>query len=63
MLTYAILLLCKKTSMRSPCGDGQLSGGVESQPKKNQRSLNGNDMLDALKTLQSRSEEIFGERK
>lgn len=28
--------------------------------KKSQRSLNGDDMLEALKVLQSRSGEIFG---
>jgi hypothetical protein len=31
--------------------------------KKSQRSLNDDDMLEALKTLQSRSEEIFGSGK
>lgn len=31
--------------------------------KKSQRTLNGDDMLDALKALQSRSEQIFGKSK
>lgn len=31
--------------------------------KKSQHSLNGDDMIDALRILQSRSEDIFGKHK
>jgi len=38
-------------------------GAENPHKKKSQRSLNGDDMPEALKTLQSRSGEIFGPRK
>ena len=40
-----------------------LRDGAENQQTKRSRcSLNGGDMLDTLKTLQSRSEEISGKK-
>ncbi|MFP2517237.1 helix-turn-helix domain-containing protein [Buttiauxella agrestis] len=50
-------------SQTVPAGDGPSRRHRKPAEKKSQRSLNGDDMLDALKTLQSRSEEILGKRK
>lgn len=44
-------------------GDGPSRRKRKPTEKKSQRPLNGDDMLDALKTLQSPSKEIFGTRK
>lgn len=46
-----------------PSGDGPSRRRRKLTDKKSQRPLNGDDMLEALKTLQSRSGEIFGKRK
>ncbi len=43
-----------------PAGDGPSRRRRKPTDKKSQRSLNGDDMLEALKVLQSRSGEIFG---
>ena len=41
--------------------DGQTSRRKKKQPgKKSQRSLDQNDMLEALQQLQTRSKDIFG---
>lgn len=50
-------------SQAIPAGDGPSRRRRKPTGKKSQRSLNGDDMLEALNTLQSRSEEIFGKRK
>lgn len=50
-------------SQTIPAGDGPSQRRRKPTEKKSQRSLNGDDMLDALKTLQSRSDEIFSKRK
>lgn len=50
-------------SQALPAGDGSSRRHRKPSQKKSQRSLNGDDMLEALKTLQSRSGEIFGPRK
>ena len=48
-------------SQALPSLDGQTSRGKKKQPgKKSQRSLDQNDMLEALQQLQTRSQEIFG---
>ncbi|HFT1072166.1 TPA: hypothetical protein ACH262_005381, partial [Klebsiella variicola subsp. variicola] len=50
-------------SQAIPAGDGPSRPRRKPTEKKSQRSLNGDDMLDALKALQSRSGEIFGKSK
>lgn len=65
-LEFIKLVQDKRDNNRSqalPAGDGPSRRRRKPTEKKSQRSLNGDDMLDALKTLQSRSEEIFGTRK
>ncbi|MFP2516955.1 ISNCY family transposase [Buttiauxella agrestis] len=65
-LEFIKLVQEKRDNNRSqtvPAGDGPSRRHRKPTEKKSQRSLNGDDMLDALKTLQSRSEEIFGKRK
>lgn len=65
-LEFIKLIQDKRDNNRSqaiPAGDGPSRRRRKPTEKKNQRSLNGDDMLEALKTLQSRSEKIFGKRK
>lgn len=65
-LEFIKLVQDKRDNNRSqalPAGDGPSRRRRKPTQKKSQRSLNGDDMLEALKTLQSRSEEIFGTRK
>lgn len=65
-LEFIKLVQDKRDNNRSqaiPAGDGPSRRRRKPTEKKSQRSLNGDDMLDALKTLQSRSEEIFGKKK
>ncbi|MDW1257598.1 ISNCY family transposase [Klebsiella pneumoniae] len=65
-LEFIKLVQDKRDNNRSqalPAGDGPSRRRRKPTEKKSQRSLNGDDMLEALKTLQSRSEEIFGKRK
>lgn len=53
----------KRDNIRSqalPSLDGQTSRRKKQPGKKSQRSLNQNDMLEALQQLQTRSQEIFG---
>ncbi len=50
-------------SQELPAGDGSSRRRRKPTEKKSQCSLNSDDMLEALKTLQSCSEEIFGKRK
>lgn len=60
-----MLLQDKRDNNRSqalPAGNGPSRWRRKPTKKKSQRSLNSDDMLDALKTLQPRSEEIFGKR-
>jgi hypothetical protein len=45
-----------------PAGDGPSRRRPKQEGKKSQRSLDNDDMLEALKQLQSRSEDIFGKR-
>lgn len=55
----------KRDNTRSqalPSLDGQTSRRKKQPGKKSQRSLNQDDMLEALQKLQTRSEEIFGKR-
>lgn len=55
----------KRDNTRSksvPSGDGPSRRRPREEGKKSQRSLNNDDMLEALKQLQSQSEEIFGKR-
>ncbi|MBC8953583.1 hypothetical protein Xenpb_02323 [Xenorhabdus sp. PB62.4] len=49
-------------SQSIPAGDGSSRKRKKPTEKKSQRSLNNDDMLEALVTLQSRSEEIFGRK-
>ncbi len=65
-LEFIKLVQDKRDNNRSqalPAGDGPSRRRRKPTEKKSQRSLNGDDMLEALKTLQSRSEEIVGKRK
>lgn len=65
-LEFIKLVQDKRDNNRSqaiPAGDGPSRRRRKPTEKKSQRSLNGDDMLDALKTLQSRSGEIFGKSK
>lgn len=62
-LEYIKLVQDKRDNNRSqaiPAGDGPSRRRRKPTDKKSQRSLNGDDMLEALKVLQSRSDEIFG---
>jgi hypothetical protein len=64
-LEFIQLVQEKRDDIRSksvPAGDGPSRRGPKPAGKKSQRSLDQNDMLDALKQLQSRSEEIFGKK-
>lgn len=64
-LEFIKLVQDKRDNNRSqaiPAGDGPSRRRRKPAEKKSQRSLNGDDMLNALKTLQSRSEEMFGTR-
>lgn len=64
-LEFIKLIQDKRDNNRSkpiPAGDGPSRRRGKPAEKKSQRSINGDDMLDALKTLQSRSEEMFGTR-
>ncbi len=65
-LKFIKLVQDKRDNNRSqaiPAGDGPSRRRRKSTEKKSQRTLNGDDMLDALKALQSRSEQIFGKSK
>ncbi|EBZ0491422.1 ISNCY family transposase [Salmonella enterica subsp. enterica serovar Infantis] len=65
-LEFIKLVQDKRDNNRSqaiPAGDGPPRRRRKPTEKKSQRSLNDDDMLEALKTLQSRSEEIFSKRK
>lgn len=65
-LEFIKLVQEKRDNNRSqtvPAGDGPSRRCRKPTEKKSQRSLNDDDMLDVLKTLQSRSEEIFRKRK
>lgn len=62
-LEYIKLVQDKRDNNRSqaiPAGDGPSRRRRKPTDKKSQRSLSGDDMLEALKVLQSRSGEIFG---
>ncbi|MCY2848550.1 hypothetical protein OXA69_29630, partial [Klebsiella pneumoniae] len=64
-LEFIGLVQSKRDNTRSqsiPAGDGPSRRRPRQEGKKSQRSLDNNDMLEALKQLQSRSEEIFGKR-
>lgn len=66
ILEFIKLVQDKRDNNRSqaiPPGDGPSRRSRKPTEKKSQRLLNGDDMLEALKTLQSRSGEIFGKRK
>lgn len=65
-LEFIKLVQDKRDNNRSqalPAGDGPSRRRRKPTEKKSQRSLNGDDMLEALKILQSRSEAIFGTRR
>ncbi|CZW63195.1 transposase [Enterobacter hormaechei] len=65
-LEFIKLVQDKRDNNRSqalPAGDGPSRRRRKPTENKSQRSLNGDDMLEALKILQSRSEEIFGTKK
>lgn len=65
-LEFIKLVQDKRDNNRSqalPAGDGPSRRRRKPTEKKSQRSLDEDDMLNALKTLQSRSDEIFGTRK
>lgn len=65
-LEFIKLVQDKRDNNRSqaiPAGDDSSRRRRKPTEKKSQRSLNGDDMLDALKTLQSRSGDIFGKSK
>lgn len=49
-------------SQSVPAGDGPSRRRPRAAGKKTQRALNQDDMLEALKQLQSRSEQIFGKK-
>lgn len=49
-------------SQSVPAGDGPSRRRPRAAGKKTQRALNQDDMLEALKKLQSRSEQIFGKK-
>lgn len=65
-LEFIKLVQDKRDNNRSqalPAGDGPSRRRRKPTEKKSQRSLDEDDMLNALKTLQSRSDEILGTRK
>ncbi|WP_438612869.1 ISNCY family transposase [Klebsiella variicola] len=65
-LEFIKLIQDKRDNNRSqalPAGDGPSRRSRKPTEKKSQRSLDEDDMLNTLKTLQSRSDEIFGTRK
>lgn len=65
-LEFIKLVQDKRDNNRSqalPAGDGPSRRRRKPTEKKSQRSLDEDDMLNALMTLQSRSDEIFGTRK
>ena len=65
-LEFIKIVQDKRDNNRSqalPAGDGPSRRRRKPTENKSQRSLNGDDMLEALKILQSRSEEIFGTKK
>lgn len=65
-LEFIKLIQDKRDNNRSqalPAGDGPSRRSRKPTEKKSQRSLDEDDMLNALKTLQSRSDEVFGTRK
>ncbi|MXR94050.1 ISNCY family transposase, partial [Klebsiella pneumoniae] len=62
-LEFISLVQSKRDNTRSqsiPPGDGPSRRRPKQEGKKSQRSLDNDDMLEALKQLQSRSEDIFG---
>jgi hypothetical protein len=62
---FISLVQSKRDNTRSqsiPAGDGPSRRRPKQEGKKSQRSLDNDDMLEALKQLQSRSEDIFGKR-
>ncbi|WP_369815222.1 ISNCY family transposase [Klebsiella quasipneumoniae] len=62
-LEFVKLVQDKRDNNRSqalPAGDGPSRRRRKPTEKKSQRSLNNEDMLEALKALQSRSGELFG---
>lgn len=62
-LEYIKLVKDKRDNNRSqatPAGDGPSRRRRKQTDKKSQRSLKGDDMLEALKVLRSRSDELFG---
>lgn len=62
-LEFISLVQSKRDNTRSqsiPAGDGPSRRRPKQEGKKSQRSLDNDDMLEALKQLQSRSEDIFG---
>ncbi|CDH00341.1 conserved hypothetical protein [Xenorhabdus bovienii str. feltiae Moldova] len=64
-LEFIKIIQDKRDNNRSqgiPAGDGPSRRRRKPTTKKSQRSLNGDDMLEAIVELQSRTEEIFGER-
>ena len=64
-LEFIGLVQSKRDNTRSqsiPAGDGPSRRRPRQEGKKSQRSLDNDDMLEALKQLQSRSEDIFGKR-
>lgn len=64
-LEFIVLVQSKRDNTRSQsilAGDGPSRRRIRQEGKKSQRSLDNNDVLEALKQLQSRSEEIFGKR-
>lgn len=64
-LEFISLVQSKRDNTRSqsvPAGDGPSRRRPKAKGKKSQRSLNNDDVLEALKQLRSRSEEIFGKR-
>ncbi len=64
-LEFISLVQSKRDNTRSqsiPAGDGPSRRRPKHEGKKSQRSLDNDDMLEALKQLQSRSEDIFGKR-
>lgn len=64
-LEFISLVQSKRDNTRSqsiPAGDGPSRRRPKQEGKKSQRSLDNDDMLEALKQLQSRSEDIFGKR-
>ncbi|HHQ6721975.1 TPA: ISNCY family transposase [Serratia fonticola] len=64
-LEFISLVQSKRDNTRSqsvPAGDGPSRRRPKIAGKKSQRSLDQDDMLEALKQLQTRSEDIFGKK-